>query len=179
MTYSCKKNHDNIPEDFCLKIIRVNFEYLYHTTPINTKETEEYFQELIANQADFVVPKEGDFSRDLQHPKWFTISPYCHYTYPAAKDINVFLKYKILKSYLILLDIRNQGYGQKNVLKDSSPLKFIQDNPWVDGYIGVEDGTEVCLTRPYEIVDPGFEKIDFHFLSEDMIEDDSIYYKFV
>ncbi|AYV86352.1 MAG: hypothetical protein Solumvirus5_19 [Solumvirus sp.] len=133
------------------KVITCDIPYLYHTTPYIDHDTN--IEELtdMDNKPWYRTMKVGEFSQDLDHPKWFTINQYANYGGIPFK--NVFLKYTT-KGQLRLVDLRKCPFD----MMYPDMMKAV-DETKADGYIGLVDDLEVYLRNPKNHVHPYFEQL--------------------
>lgn len=136
-------------------IINTKISKLYHSTGIRNEKMQEHFDEVVEYNPEYILPEWNDYSRDLDHEKFFTVTSGCTYSFYGDW---VFLEYSVIKP-LRLFDMYNYGkdygYGEIDInLRNKHRNKLIEllKSTKLDGYVDREDCVEVCLFRPKEAV---------------------------
>ena len=151
-------------------VIKTGF-FLYHTTPLITGK---YLETLSCMYPDpHNLKKEemaskmplNSFSEDLIIPKYFTPSRMHALEYGSPRSEDVILRYKTKKN-LRLFDCR--GLNRKYVDEVRMTLDLedkVNADSEIDGWImedAIESGWyEFLLYRPYECVNPDYQKVTY------------------
>lgn len=157
--YHRSNNQFNIAD---FKTIKINTQFLYHTTLIYNEETKEDWEEKYNEGNGAPYPEFGSYHTCYDHAKYFTITPLANYGNDKKK--NVFLCYKLKSDNILkLLDIRDDYDGSCFFHHNSTEFlnrEEILEKSGFDGYIGMEDSHEIFLFHPENFIE-SFEKIDF------------------
>ena len=142
------------------KTIKINTDFLYHTTLIYNEETKDEWDEMY-EENKIPLPKFGSYHTSYNDPKFFTITPLANY---RSSENHVFLKYKLKSNSIMkLLDIREvydrECFINHNLTEYDDRSKILEESGF-DGYIGKEDSHEILLVHPEKFIE-SFEEIDF------------------
>jgi len=149
---------------------------LYHLAYRNVPENyEDIFEEW--EEWGYTMPREGGYSTDLEHPKYFSLTKYHPFYYGADPNgyKSVALQYRTKEEILLLNPVE---LNWKETVDIGSLIEQLKRMPQcVDGWLVVDDipflevdmnkiWKEIFLLRPWEKVDPNF--IEYQLSPEEM-----------